>query len=80
MSFFERLPVGELSVTNRSLTAGSAIVMSGTATTRAAVLAQLPDDAGIGSLYLSSGGKMYLRVAAAGASTDIELVTTSAAD
>lgn len=80
MSFFERLPVGELSVTNRSLAAGAAVIIAGTATTRAAVLAQLPDDAGIGSLYLSSAGKIYLRVAAAGAAADIELVTTSAAD
>lgn len=63
---------------------GTVTVVTGKATTRAQVLAQCPasspDNVGIGSLYLSSAGKMYVRVAAAGAATDWEKVTSTAAD
>lgn len=63
---------------------GNAKLVSGSATTRAGVLAEcpadIPDSFGIGTVYLSTAGKMYLRVAAAGAETDFEKVTTTAAD
>ena len=52
----------------------------GAATTRNAVRTQVSTQGSIGSLYLSSAGKLYLKVAIAGADTDWERVTTTAAD
>lgn len=56
-------------------------VISGSRVTRANVEADFPA-APIGSIYVSSGagGRVYVKVADAGAATDWERVTTSAAD
>lgn len=54
-------------------------VYFGSNTTRATVLAEYPL-AKVGSLYASTAGKLYLRVAVAGAETDWQKVTASAAD
>ena len=58
---------------------GNTHVISGSATTRQAVETAFPA-APIGSVYVSSGGKIYLKLTDAGANTDWQLVTTSAAD
>ncbi len=55
-------------------------VYTGSATTRAAVRSQAGTQGAIGSVYLSSAGKMYVKVAAAAADTDWQRVTTTAAD
>ena len=58
-------------------------VRSGASTTRAAVLAETDDgfnNPPVGSLYLSTAGKGYIRVAENGAAADWEKITTSAAD
>jgi hypothetical protein len=52
----------------------------GDSTSRAAVWAEVSVVDGLGSLYFSSTGKIYVRTNNAGASTDWERVTTSAAD
>lgn len=62
-----------------------ATTFTGAATTRAALRAEVdakisPANVAIGSPYFSTAGKMYLKVANAGADTDWERVTTSAAD
>ena len=49
-------------------------------TTRAAVRAEVGDLVGMGSVYFSTAGKIYIKVAGASAETDWELVTSSAAD
>lgn len=53
---------------------------TGSATTRAAVRAQAGTQGAVGSAYFSSAGKQYTKVAAAGADTDWQRVTTTAAD
>lgn len=58
---------------------GGLTIGYGSASTRAAVLAAYPSVA-IGSIYLSTAGKMYLKVANAAASTDWQRVTATAAD
>jgi len=64
----------------------AAQVRCGSKTTRATVYAEENDgfnSAPIGSLYLSndgSTGKLYVKVAGAGASTDWQKATTTAAD
>jgi hypothetical protein len=52
----------------------------GDSTTRATVWAEVSAVDGTGSLYFSSAGKIYIRTGNAGASTDWERVTSSAAD
>jgi hypothetical protein len=54
-------------------------IVAGAAVTRAAVLAAFPT-VPIGSIYMSTGGKVYIKVANAGAATDWQLVTATAAD
>ena len=61
-------------------TAAYAAVVHGDKTTRATVLAEVPSEYAVGSLYLSSAGKLYVKVAIAGAATDWQKVTTTAAD
>lgn len=57
------------------------IVFTGAATTRAAVNTQVGATGSNGSIYLSTAGKMYLRVDGTGvATTDWQRVTTTAAD
>ena len=56
------------------------VVYYGAETTRDAVRAQVGLTGTIGSFYLSSAGKAYLKVANANATADWERVTTSAAD
>lgn len=53
---------------------------TGSASTRSAVRTQLGGVAAIGSVYRSTAGKAYLKVANAGANTDWERITTSAVD
>lgn len=57
-----------------------AIIYFGTQTTRNAVRTEVGTGGAIGSFYVSTAGKMYLKVATGGADTDWERVTTSAAD
>ncbi|MFC1663677.1 hypothetical protein ACFL0A_00920 [Patescibacteria group bacterium] len=52
----------------------------GDSATRADVWAEVSVVDGLGSLYFSSAGKIYMRVDNAGAATDWQKVTTSAAD
>ena len=60
---------------------GGPIVFTGNATTRAAVNTQVGAAGSNGSLYLSTAGKMYLRVNGTGvAATDWQRVTTTAVD
>ena len=60
---------------------GGPIVFTGNATTRAAVNAQIGAAGSNGSIYLSTAGKMYLRVDGTGtAATDWQRVTTTAVD
>jgi hypothetical protein len=60
---------------------GSApVVTGGASTTRDTVRADAGTDYAIGSIYLSTAGKMYLKVANAGATTDWQKVTATAAD
>jgi hypothetical protein len=65
---------GTIPVTN-----GIAIFI-GSQTTRAGVYGEVVNTAAIGSIYLSTAGKQYLKVANAKASTDWQVVTTTAAD
>jgi len=62
-----------------TLTAGQ-IIMQGAATTRATVRAAAGDACAIGSLYLSTAGKLYLKVTKVPGDTDWQKVTTTAAD
>ena len=48
--------------------------------TRAGVFAAVPVVEGLGSLYFSSGGEIYIRVGNAGAATDWEVLSHAAAD
>jgi hypothetical protein len=59
---------------------GNVAIYSGSATTRSGVLSQVGSTAANGSLYLSTAGKMYLRVNNANSATDWQKVTTTAAD
>lgn len=54
--------------------------ISGAASTRAAVRADGGDAADTGTVYASSAGKLYFKVANTTADTDWERVTTTAAD
>jgi len=84
-----KLVTGSVSLVNASgvslfgaskvLIAGTTYVFQGACTTRDTVRAEVGTCA-IGSLYLSSAGKAYLKVANAGATTDWQKVTASAAD
>jgi hypothetical protein len=69
----ERLEIGD----------EGAWISAGAQTTRDTVRAEVdggPATGGIGSLYLSTAGKVYVKVAAADATADWEKVTTTAAD
>lgn len=57
-----------------------ACIYVGAQTTRDTVRAEVGTGGAIGSIYLSSAGKIYLKVANAGATTDWQRVTTTAAD
>jgi len=59
---------------------GGQIIVQGTQTTRQTVRAEVSDAPAIGSLYLSTAGKLYLKVANGAADTDWQRVTTTAAD
>jgi hypothetical protein len=58
----------------------TARVYSGAQTTRATVRAEVGLAGAIGSLYLSSAGKVYMKVANANATTDWQKITATAAD
>lgn len=66
--------------TSSSLVAGGAMIYTGAQTTRDTVRSEVGTAGAIGSIYLSSAGKIYLKVANAGATADWAKVTTSAAD
>jgi hypothetical protein len=57
-----------------------AVVYYGTQVTRDTVRSEVGTAGTIGSLYSSSGGKLYLKVANANGTTDWQLVTATAAD
>ena len=64
-----------------SANVGGAYVFRGSANTRAAVNTQVGTTGSNGSIYLSTAGKIYLKVAATGvAATDWQRVTTTAVD
>jgi hypothetical protein len=58
------------------------VVLAGVATTRTALRTEIGDSSSIanGSIFLSTAGKMYLKVNNANAATDWQKVTTTAAD
>lgn len=56
------------------------VIYTGVATTRAAVLAQVGTTGAIGSIYMSTAGKLYVKVANANLNTDWAKVTTTATD
>jgi len=56
------------------------VIFYGTNTTRAAVLAEVDSSCAVGSLYVSTAGKLYIKVNTAGAATDWQKVTSTAAD
>jgi len=55
-------------------------VAVGAQTTRAGVLGEVPATLPIGAVYQSTAGKNYIKVANAGAATDWQKVTSTAAD
>lgn len=59
--------------------AGEQLLFTGACTTRATVLAEATN-AAIGAIYASSAGKIYQKVANAGAAADWVKVTATAAD
>lgn len=59
---------------------GNVAIYAGTAATRTAVRTQVGTSGANGSMYLSTAGKMYIKVNIAGADTDWQKVTTTAAD
>lgn len=59
---------------------GNVAIYTGSATTRTDVRAQVGSSGANGSTYLSTAGKMYIKVNIAGADTDWQKVTTTAAD
>jgi len=64
-----------------SANVGGAYVFSGSANTRADVNTQVGTTGSNGSIYLSTAGKIYLKIAATGtAETDWQRVTTTAVD
>ena len=81
MAYFEEFPVGQIQVNNiTDMASGVPRIVAGDNTTRLAVYTEVPSDFSIGSIYMSTAGKIYLKVANAGANTDWQKVTTSAAD
>jgi hypothetical protein len=69
-----------LVVANGARVGGTSMAYYGACTTRATLRAEVGTGGAIGSTYQSSAGKLYLKVAAAGADTDWQRVTTTAAD
>lgn len=84
-----RLPTGSVALVDASgvavhgaastLVAGTTRIFQGACTTRDTVRAEVGTCA-IGSLYVSTAGKLYLKVANAAATTDWQKVTATAAD
>ena len=62
------------------IVAGTTYIYTGAQTTRDTVRSEVGTSAAIGSIYLSTAGKMYLKVANAGATADWQKVTATAAD
>lgn len=60
--------------------AGTTYIYTGACTTRDTVRAEVGLGGAIGSVYFSSAGKIYLKVANADATADWAKVTSSAAD
>jgi lipopolysaccharide export system protein LptA len=79
------LTSGDLNIidTNKKITYGAVEFLSGTATARAdlrGLNGGAGDSAPIGSVYYSSGGKIYIKIANAGADADWYLVTATDSD
>lgn len=65
----------------RTINISNTYIFSGNASTRAAVNTQVGTTGSNGSIYLSTAGKIYLRVDVTGtATTDWQRVTTTAVD
>lgn len=62
------------------IVAGTTYIYTGAQTTRDTVRAEVGLGGAVGSVYFSSAGKIYLKVANADATADWAKVTTSAAD
>lgn len=62
------------------IVAGTTYIYTGAQTTRDTVRAEVGTSAAIGSLYLSSAGKIYQKIANADATADWVKVTATAAD
>jgi hypothetical protein len=84
MALFQEIALGKATFAN-----GSGLsypitpsIIAGNATTRAAVIAEVDPALGIGSQYMSTQGKLYIKVAstATPATTDWQVVTQTAAD
>ena len=78
MALYQELSVGELQIGNSLVK-----IVKGSAATRLAVLNELdggPSKPAVGSIYISTTGVWYGRVANAGANTDWQKFTTTAAD
>lgn len=83
-------PTGKAALVNSSgvsifgatsmVAAGTTYIYTGAQTTRDTVRAEVGLGGAIGSVYFSSAGKIYLKVANADATADWAKVTTSAAD
>lgn len=81
MAYYEQLPVGEITFSNKTaIGSGTPTIEAGDMTSLATLFAEVPSTLSIGSTYLATTGKIYLKVANAGASSDWERVTTTAAD
>lgn len=59
---------------------GTTAIYVGACTTRDTLRAEVGTGGAIGSLYLSSAGKLYVKTAAGDATTDWQKVTSTAAD
>ena len=62
------------------LVAGTTYIYTGAQTTRDTVRTEVGTGGAIGSIYLSTAGKIYLKVANANATADWQKVTATAAD
>ena len=69
-----------LVATTGGVTMGTTHIYVGAQTTRDTVRGEVGTTGAIGSLYCSTAGKLYLKVANADATTDWQLVTATAAD
>ena len=73
--------VGNFTANSTTVSLANVTIFTGSANTRSDVLSQVGNTSSNGSMYLSTAGKMYLKVNSTGVSSvDWQKVTTSAAD